>query len=51
MQQWRHVFLIAAAVLVLTNLVYVCTASGEIQPWNDPPAEEEGDAEAGKSSK
>uniref|UniRef100_A0A1B6LST4 Major facilitator superfamily (MFS) profile domain-containing protein n=1 Tax=Graphocephala atropunctata TaxID=36148 RepID=A0A1B6LST4_9HEMI len=38
MEQWRSVFLIAAAVLLLTNLVYVCTASGEVQPWNEPPA-------------
>ncbi|XP_054286472.1 putative inorganic phosphate cotransporter isoform X3 [Macrosteles quadrilineatus] len=37
MEQWRMVFLIVAAVLVLTNLVYIFTGSGEVQYWNDPP--------------
>lgn len=37
MTQWRQVFLIAAGVLVGTNIIYVLTASGEVQPWNDPP--------------
>lgn len=36
MAQWRLVFWIAVAVLLSTNLLYVLTASGEVQPWNSP---------------
>lgn len=34
--QWRTVFFISCAILILTNLVFVIWASGETQPWNDP---------------
>lgn len=33
--QWRTVFWITAGVLLFTNVIYVLTASGEVQPWND----------------
>lgn len=36
MAQWRIVFWIAVAVLLSTNILYVLTASGEVQPWNSP---------------
>jgi hypothetical protein len=44
--QWRTVFWIVFGVMNITNLIYVFTASGEVQPWNwvnnQPP---KGDAE------
>ncbi|XP_065341317.1 putative inorganic phosphate cotransporter [Cloeon dipterum] len=33
-EQWRTVFWIVFAVMNLTNLVYVLTATGKVQPWN-----------------
>lgn len=36
MAQWRLVFWIAVGVLLSTNLLYVLTASGDVQPWNTP---------------
>uniref|UniRef100_A0A1B6C9M9 Major facilitator superfamily (MFS) profile domain-containing protein n=1 Tax=Clastoptera arizonana TaxID=38151 RepID=A0A1B6C9M9_9HEMI len=41
MAQWRLVFWIAVGVLLLTNCIYVVTASGEVQPWNDPQTSKE----------
>ncbi|RZC22696.1 MFS 1 domain containing protein, partial [Asbolus verrucosus] len=32
--QWRTVFWIAFGVFLLTNLIFVCFASGEVQEWN-----------------
>ncbi|CAB3371455.1 Hypothetical predicted protein [Cloeon dipterum] len=32
--QWRTVFWIVFGVMNATNLIYVFTASGEVQPWN-----------------
>ncbi|XP_065338059.1 putative inorganic phosphate cotransporter, partial [Cloeon dipterum] len=32
--QWRTVFWIVFGVMNVTNLIYVLTASGEVQPWN-----------------
>lgn len=34
--EWRLVFWIVFAVFILTNLVFVLYASGEVQYWNDP---------------
>ncbi|XP_046751246.1 putative inorganic phosphate cotransporter isoform X2 [Diprion similis] len=34
--EWRLVFWIVAAIFVVTNLVYVFLASGDVQFWNDP---------------
>nr|CAD7401468.1 unnamed protein product [Timema cristinae] len=34
--QWRLVFWISVGVFLLTNFVFVLTASGEVQPWNSP---------------
>jgi MFS transporter, ACS family, solute carrier family 17 (sodium-dependent inorganic phosphate cotransporter), other len=34
--QWRLVFFISCAVLVLTNMVYIIWATGKTQPWNNP---------------
>ncbi|XP_050591921.1 putative inorganic phosphate cotransporter [Bombus affinis] len=34
--QWRLVFWIVFVVFVLTNLIFVLYASGEVQYWNDP---------------
>jgi len=36
MQEWRLVFWITVAVLVVTNFAFVFMASGEVQPWNEP---------------
>ncbi|XP_014220844.1 putative inorganic phosphate cotransporter isoform X1 [Trichogramma pretiosum] len=34
--EWRMVFWIVFIVFLVTNLVFVLFASGEIQPWNNP---------------
>lgn len=34
--EWRVVFWIVLGVFLVTNLVFVLWASGEVQPWNDP---------------
>ncbi|XP_012271666.1 putative inorganic phosphate cotransporter isoform X2 [Orussus abietinus] len=34
--QWRLVFWIVLAVFIVTNLIFVVYASGEVQYWNDP---------------
>lgn len=34
--EWRLVFWIVLAVFLVTNLVFVLYASGEVQYWNDP---------------
>lgn len=34
--QWRTVFWIVLAVFVVTNVIFVLFASGEVQTWNDP---------------
>lgn len=35
-QQWQYVFLICAAVLFFTGLIYVCFADSTLQSWNQP---------------
>ncbi|XP_046981812.1 sialin-like [Schistocerca americana] len=34
-QEWRIVFLTAAGMLFVGNLIFVIFAKGEVQPWND----------------
>ncbi|KAK0095664.1 hypothetical protein PV326_007708 [Microctonus aethiopoides] len=34
--QWRLVFWIVFVVLVITNLIFIVYASGEVEYWNDP---------------
>ncbi|XP_033335730.1 putative inorganic phosphate cotransporter isoform X1 [Megalopta genalis] len=34
--EWRLVFWIVLGVFILTNLIFVLFASGEVQYWNDP---------------
>lgn len=34
--EWRTVFWIAFAIFMVTNLVYVIWASGDVQPFNNP---------------
>ncbi|EZA49274.1 Putative inorganic phosphate cotransporter [Ooceraea biroi] len=34
--QWRIVFWIVFGVFILTNVIFVIYASGEVQEWNDP---------------
>ncbi|XP_011860733.1 PREDICTED: putative inorganic phosphate cotransporter [Vollenhovia emeryi] len=34
--QWRTVFWIVLGVFVVTNVIFVLFASGEVQRWNDP---------------
>lgn len=34
--QWRTVFWIVLGVFIVTNLIFVLFASGEVQYWNDP---------------
>lgn len=36
MNEWRLVFWMTFAVFVVTTIVYVIWASGEVQPWNEP---------------
>uniref|UniRef100_A0A8D9FD42 Sialin n=1 Tax=Cacopsylla melanoneura TaxID=428564 RepID=A0A8D9FD42_9HEMI len=36
MLEWRLVFWISFAVIMLTNVAYVFMGSGQIQPWNEP---------------
>lgn len=36
MTEWRLVFWVVFAVFVVTNLIFVLYASGEVQYWNDP---------------
>lgn len=36
MAEWRIVFWVTFAVFVITTIVYVIWASGEVQPWNEP---------------
>nr|CAD7199800.1 unnamed protein product [Timema douglasi] len=38
--QWRLVFWISVGVFLLTNFVFVLTASGEVQPWNSPSSKQ-----------
>ncbi|XP_049775994.1 putative inorganic phosphate cotransporter isoform X2 [Schistocerca cancellata] len=35
-EEWRIVFLTAAGMFFVGNLVFVIFADGEVQPWNDP---------------
>lgn len=35
--EWRAVFWISFGIFVVTTVVYVIWASGEVQPWNYPP--------------
>ncbi|XP_046982453.1 vesicular glutamate transporter 1-like [Schistocerca americana] len=35
-QEWRIVFLTAAGVFFVGNLIFVIFADGEVQPWNAP---------------
>ena len=35
MSEWRLVFWIVAAMLVITNIIYLIFGSAEIEPWND----------------
>lgn len=36
MAEWRTVFWVTFGVFVITTIVYVIWASGEVQPWNEP---------------
>lgn len=36
LNQWRLVFWIVLGVFIVTNLIFVVYASGEVQYWNDP---------------
>ncbi|BES98261.1 sodium:phosphate symporter activity [Nesidiocoris tenuis] len=38
--EWRIVFWVMFAVLVLSNFVFIFWGSGEVQPWNDPSADD-----------
>ncbi|XP_014217729.1 sialin-like, partial [Copidosoma floridanum] len=41
LSEWRVVFWIIFAVLMVTNVFYLIFASGEVQPWNDPQLAED----------
>ncbi|KAF6202200.1 hypothetical protein GE061_004598 [Apolygus lucorum] len=41
LMEWRLVFWVMSAVLVLSNFVFIFWGSGEVQPWNDPKGPEE----------
>lgn len=36
MEQWRIVFCITAAMLLVTGVAYVLFGRSEVQPWNEP---------------
>lgn len=36
MSEWRLVFWVTFVVFVVTTIVYVIWASGDVQPWNEP---------------
>lgn len=36
LSQWRLVFWIVLGVFIVTNLIFIVYASGEVQYWNDP---------------
>lgn len=36
MTEWRVVFWISFVIFMVTTVVYVLWASGEVQPWNNP---------------
>ena len=36
MLEWRLLFWITAAFLIGGTVIYAVTASGDIQPWNEP---------------
>lgn len=36
MNEWRTVFWVTFGVFVITTIVYLIWASGELQPWNEP---------------
>lgn len=39
--EWRLVFWVMFAVLVLSNFVFIFWGSGEVQPWNEPSSQTE----------
>lgn len=45
LKEWRVVFWIMALFLVATNFVFLFIGSGEIQPWNEPKPNMDGDIE------
>lgn len=47
--EWRVVFWVAFAVLSVTAVVYCIWASGEVQPFNDPPVRKDVLEERGKN--
>jgi len=36
MAQWRYVFMIAAALGVITTVIFTLFGSGDAQSWNEP---------------
>lgn len=44
--QWRTVFWIVLGVFIVTNVLFIVMASGEVQPWNNPVTKKEGGEEA-----
>lgn len=36
LSEWRFVFWIVAGVFIVTNIIYILFASGDVQYWNDP---------------
>lgn len=36
LSEWRLVFWIVFGVFIITNIIFVVYASGEVQYWNDP---------------
>lgn len=39
LSEWRLVFWMICCICILTNLVFVLYASGEVQEWNNPDFE------------
>ena len=48
---WRTVFLLATAIYIVGNIVYVAFISGDVQPWNSPDEGDRSDAEGGEDDK
>lgn len=36
--EWSHLFTIGAVAYIVPALVFILFGSGEVQPWNEPPA-------------
>lgn len=48
MEQWKNVFLISAAMYVVSGLIFIAFGSGKVQSWNDVKKKSEPTTESNK---